>query len=346
MRIAIRYLPRITQIVNVLLVTVTLLVTSCGQPDSVRTPVDHQTIGQLNAVWATPATPKSIRDIAVVGGSAAIVAVAYDYAGLQIFDFNGDQLSDIAKVNVLVLADGRVFRFGDRTLTVFLGITTDSELKIYLFGAGLSVPVELDFPSEISGSVLGVCTETATDRGSPERLRMAFWTTENPLRPILGSISTVKKIGKDDEAIEEFIWMEEYWTNGVPIEGSEYSRRRAEPFGSCWYEPTPRDHTYKPRREPTSSRATTVFSRDGQSTKLILNESGRITAVKEGQPTRDYAVVDGISVQVPNRPTAISSLSYPTKGGYPNGAILLAGETSQGNSQVVFIDAGPLLESE
>lgn len=346
MRIARRTLPRITQIVNALLVTVTLLVTSCGEPDSVKIPVDHQTIGQLNAVWATPATPKSIRDIAVVGGSAAIVAVAYDYSGLQIFDFNGDQLSDIAQVNVLVLADGRVFRFGDRTLTVFLGITTESELKIYLFGAGLSVPVELDFPTEIRGNVLGVCTETATVRDSPERLRMAFWTTEDPLRPILGYISTVSTIGKDNQVIEEFVWNKEYWTNGVPIEGSEYARRPDEPFGSCWYEPTPRDYSAKPRREPTNSRATTVFSRDGQSTRLILNESGRITAVRNGEPTRVYAVVDGISVKAPDHPTAISSLNYPAKGGYPNGAILLAGETSPGNSQVVFIDAGPLLEKE
>ena len=346
MRIATRYLLRITHFVNALVVTVTLLVASCGQPDSAKTPVEHQTTSHLNAVWATPPTPNSIRDIAVVGGSAAIVAVAYDYSGLQIFDFNGDQLSDIAQVNVLVLADGRVFRFGDRTLIVFLGITTDSELKLYLFGAGLSVPVELDFPAEISGNVLGVCTETATDRGSPERLRMAYWTTEDPLRPILGSINTVNAIGKNNEAIEEFVWWEEFWTNGVPRETIGFPPRREEPFGSCWYEPTPRDHVYEPVLEPTISRATTVFSRDGQSTKLIIKESGRITAEKNGKPPRDYAVVDGISVKAPKHPTAISSLNYPTKGGYPNGAILLAGETTEGNSQVVFIDAGPLLETE
>ena len=346
MRIATRSLPRITQFVNALLVSVTLLVTSCGQPDSTKAPVERQTISQLKAVWATPPTPKSIRDIAVVGGSGAIVAVAYDYSGLQIFDFNGEQLSDIAQVNVLVLADGRVFRFGERSLIVFLGITTDSKLKIYLFGAGLRVPVELDFPAEISGNVLGVCTETARIRDSPERLRMAFWTTENPLRPILGTISTVNTIGKDNEAVEEFVWMEEFWTNGVPIETIGFPPRREEPIGSCWYEPTPPDHTYKPVLETTSSRATTVFSRDGQSTKLIIKESGRITAEKNGKPPRDYAVVDGISVKAPKHPTAISSLNYPTKGGYPNGAILLAGETTEGNSQVVFIDAGPLLETE
>ena len=346
MRIATRHLPRITQFVNALVVTVTLLVTSCSEPDTAKTPVEHETMAKLNAVWATPPTPNSIRDIAVVGGSASIVAVAYDYSGLQIFDFNGDQLSDIAQVNVLVLADGRVFRFGDRSLIVFLGITTDSKLKIYLFGAGLRVPVELDFPAEISGNVLGVCTETAIDRGSPERLSMAFWTTEAPLRLTLGSISTVKTIGKDNQASEEFVWMQEYWTNGVPIETIGFPPRSEEPIGSCWYIPPEGDYSYKPTLEPTSSRATTVFSRDGQSTKLILNDSGRITSVKNGKTTRDYAVVDGISVKAPDHPTAISSLNYPTKGGYPNGAILLAGETTEGNSQVVFIDAGPLLETE
>ncbi len=336
MRNATRPILLISKFVNAMILGVTLLITSCGKTDSAKVPTKQLSIGQLNAVWATPPKRDTIRDISIAGQGAAMIAVAYDYDGLQIFDFNGEEISDTSPVNVLVLADGKTLKLGDQRLVIFPGITTNSELKLYLYGKGINAPVEMDVPIEIIGNVLGVCTDTVPYSGSLNPLRIAYWTTDDPLKPIVGEINAMVRYDEDKNTENYFSWTEDI----------DYTERLEEPIGSCWFESSELDDFGIPRFETTSLRSTTVFSRDNLTRTLVLNTSGGISSFANGTLLRDYAITDGITVKVPKEPTAISSLNYPTKGGYPNGAILLAGETSPSNSQVVFVDAGPLLTDE
>ena len=327
---------RISQFVNAMIVAVALLITSCSKTDPAKKPVKQQSVGVLNAVWSTSPSQDGIRDISIAGQGAALIAVAYDYTGLQIFDFNGEEISQALAVNVLVLADGKTLNFGDQRLVIFPGITTDSKLKFYLFGAGLKTPAEIDVPMGIEGNVLGVCTDTVPNQGSRNQLRIAYWTTDDPLKPIVGRIRSKVRQDKDENYENYFVWTRD----------DIYLKRLEKPIGSCWFEPIQSRDYGIPRFESTSLRSTTVFSRDNIRKTLVLNASGGISVFENGTLLRDYAISDGISVKVPNEPTAISSLNYPTKGGYPNGAILFAGETSPGSSQVIFVDAGPLLTDE
>lgn len=334
---------RISQFVNMLAVSLILFVTACSDTDNSIQNVKQPTIGQLNAVWSTPFSQKTIRDIAVIGDSASMVAVAYDNTGLQIFDLNGEQVSSIAPVNVQVLSDGKVIRIDEKKVIIFLGIANDSTLKIYLYGNGLSFPVEFDFPTKIYGNVLGMCIDTESNL--KREMRMAYWSTSDPLLPIVGKLRTIT-VGGNWPPDHHFIFDEDF--RYLDVDGEylldemekDANLRQVEPFRSCWFDEG------IPKFESTSSRKTTVFSRDGQTTTLVLNESGKISAFENGALKREYSVSDGITVKFPTHPTSISSLNYPTKGGYPNGAILVGGEISQSNSQVVFIDAGPILKGE
>lgn len=310
-------LHRITQIVNVILVGLTLLLNACSKQDAVLDPVHSQDIEELNAVWATEPTPHIIRDIAVAGGSVAMIAAVYEYGGMQIYDFNGDQISDIAPLGIQVLSNGKVLRINDRNLIVFFGVATDSTLNIYSFGSGLNAPVKIDFPVEIRGKVLGVCLDTETTSGSDARI--AYWTTLNPLRPVVGKIFAIEN---------KFIWSE------------EYSSYQDEPFGSCFFSQN------KLKTEETGTRVTEIFSRVGILSTLTLTKSGRISSTNSKSLSRQFIVREGITIKVPTQPTSLTALANPSKGGYPNGAILIAGETSPNNSQIIFIDAGPILGAQ
>ena len=344
MGIGILPILRISQFVNMLASSLILFVTACSDTDNSIQNVKQPTIGQLNAVWSTPFSQKTIRDIAVIGGSASLVAVAYDNTGLQIFDLNGEQVSNIAPVNVQVLSDGKVITIDQKKVIAFLGIANDSTLKIYLYGDGLSFPFEFDFPTKIYGNVLGMCIDT--EFNVIGQMRVAYWSTSDPLLPIVGRLRTITVGGNWPKLDHHFIFVEDIGYLDVDNEyrleeiENDANLRQVESFRSCWFDEG------IPKFETTSSRKTTVFSRDGQTTTLVLNESGKISAFENGTLKREYSVSDGITVKFPTHPTSISSLNYPTKGGYPNGAILVGGEISPSNSQVVFIDAGPILKAE
>ncbi len=74
-------------------------------------------------------------------------------------------------------------------------------------------------------------------------------------------------------------------------------------------------------------------------TRLItLNGKGRYDLIDANGKTTPISMRDGLSFKVPEHPVAMAGTADARGGGYPNGLIVVGGQTPRGNQTVTFID--------
>lgn len=286
--------------------------TACGrqEPPEEAPAQDTEISGQIElpAVWSTRPLQGKIRDVALSSGSGAILAVAYDAGGLEFFDMEGDRLGEPARFRLKDLADGRSADIQGTQLTLFPGVTEEGALKAYVFGTGLVAPAQIDLPIPEERSVEGLCTGEA---GSQGLMRLAYWTMADNRTLRTGIVS---------QTGEDLTWTEEAATQaGFPIT-------------SCVF-------AYDTLVASPRSAATASLTR-GQNAALLSIETGGPLQISTdlGMTTSEVSVTDGITITAPDAPTAVTAHGSLPAGGYPGGVVVIAGETSEGTHQAVFVD--------
>lgn len=279
-----------------------------------------ETALMLPAVWSTSALDGPVADIALAGGGASLLAVAYEGNGLELFDLEAERVAEIARFAVAELGQGTFIDLDGAELTLFPGIDTEGAFKAYLFGANLMAPAEIDLPIEANGTVAGLCA-TPGIPGSPVIMQLAYWTAGQADLLVRGDLSVEEG---------EFAW-------------TERNRVRAEDAISTCMDT---GQTLEPLTGPLADAVR--FQRAETERELFLSPDGALSvSVGESggaEEARPIGLRDGLSVRTPPKPVAMDALASPRGGGYPFGLIVVAGETGNGH-QVVFVDAGPLVSS-
>jgi hypothetical protein len=285
---------------------------ACGRQeapavDPAQAPVISGQI-ELPAVWSTRPLQGEVRDVALSSGSGAILAVAYDAGGLEFFDMEGERLGEPARFHLKDLADGRSASIDGAQLTIFPGVTEEGTLKAYVFGSGLLGPAQIDLPIPEERMVEGLCTGEA---GSQGLMRLAYWTISDNRTLRTGIVS---------QTGDELSWTEEAATEaGFPVT-------------SCVF-------AYDTLIASPRSAASASLTRGENSALLSIEEGGQLQISTDlGMTTNEVAVRDGITITAPDTPTAVTAHGTLPAGGYPGGVVVIAGETSEGTHQVVFVD--------
>lgn len=263
---------------------------------------------ELPAVWSTRPLQGEVRDVALSSGSGAILAVAYDAGGLEFFDMEGERLGEPARFHLKDLADGRSASIDGAQLTIFPGVTEEGTLKAYVFGSGLLGPAQIDLPIPEERMVEGLCTGEA---GSQGLMRLAYWTISD---------NRTLRTGIVGQTGDELSWTEEAATEaGFPVT-------------SCVF-------AYDTLIASPRSAASASLTRGENSALLSIEEGGQLQISTDlGMTTNEVAVRDGITITAPDTPTAVTAHGTLPAGGYPGGVVVIAGETSEGTHQVVFVD--------
>jgi hypothetical protein len=285
---------------------------ACGRQeapavDPAQAPVISGQI-ELPAVWSTRPLQGEVRDVALSSGSGAILAVAYDAGGLEFFDMEGERLGEPARFHLKDLADGRSASIDGAQLTIFPGVTEEGTLKAYVFGSGLLGPAQIDLPIPEERMVEGLCTGEAGTQGL---MRLAYWTISDNRTLRTGIVS---------QTGDELSWTEEAATEaGFPVT-------------SCVF-------AYDTLIASPRSAASASLTRGENSALLSIEEGGQLQISTDlGMTTNEVAVRDGITITAPDTPTAVTAHGTLPAGGYPGGVVVIAGETSEGTHQVVFVD--------
>jgi hypothetical protein len=283
-----------------------------GTPDPAR---GSEAGISLPAVWSTRALDRSVADIALAGGAASAIAVAYEGSGIQLFNLEGDRTTQIAELETVDLSQGAFMEFGETGLTVFPGIDADGRLVGYAHSEGLPEPAQLDLPIETGGPVTLLCSRALgfDDEGD---LEIAFRSEGNRT----GTIGTLGTQGDEFvfEAIRELDFPDTADGCALGSTGVEFS---------------------------VGSLGMATLDRGDSMHTVLLETNGDINLARQGERADPISIRRGISVAVPEPITALDALGQPLGGGYPGGVIVVGGPTGSGD-QLVFIDASPMTTPE
>jgi len=262
---------------------------------------------ELPAVWSTRPLSGAVSDVAMSTGGGAVLAVAYDRGGLEFFNMEGERIGEPALFRLKAIADGRSTTIGDAPITLFPGVTEAGELKGYLYSPGLMAPTQIDLPITEDRAVQGLCTG---DAGTQGLIRIAYWTVLNPMELTTGLLTE---------------------TNGDLAWTPEAASPSSILVSSC---------VFAGGQLVSSAASDSAPLTRGAYSALLSLEDGKPIQISTdyGLTTTDIAVRDGITIEAPRNPTAITALGTLPAGGYPGGVVVVAGETAAGEYQVVFID--------
>ena len=316
------------RLVNAMLAIGLLLgVSTCSGGESREAPAAENTVAsptqivELSAVWATSPLDKPAADIALAGGLSPVLAVAYEGAGLQLFDLEGERITEIAPYKVKQLAGGHEIEIDGARLTVFPGLNEKNELHAYVYADGLVAPVEVLIGAEPARDVAGICSQVA--KGDDGRLlTIGYWKTRSkdlvtfPVTSVNG----------------EFDWIEDptLFEQSETIQACEFYNGSALPFTGTTIDGA-------------------ILTREGYTGLVTLQQSGALQArtgtweevSQDGGKLVRLLVNNGLSVSMPEAPTAIAALGKPLAGGYGGGLIVVTGEVD-GEDKAVFIAADGL----
>ncbi|WP_300392068.1 hypothetical protein [Henriciella sp.] len=276
----------------------------------------------LPAVWMTRELDFPVRSIGIAGGAGSTFAVAYDGGGLQIFDFDGDRITEISNHDVTALAQGRYVMISGTPVTVYPGIDAQGDMKAWIYGGGLSEAIQYDLQGVDGAALAGICAADPQNRDASLQ-RIAFWTEAAP---------AVLEIGELVERGGELEWVKtDEESVSQPIEACTFIANEAETFNA-----------------PVAGAA--GLKRLGRETLVTLTEEGMVDVSVDGGETTRYEILDGITVVVPSEPKAIAATGDARGGGYPGGLIVLGGDIERGDHRVVMVDPSkitltPLTES-
>lgn len=305
-------------VVNAALASTLFLFAACGNGG--EEPVSQDTeiavtgdVVSLPAVWSTSRLQGEVADIALAGGAASTLAIAYEGRGLEFFDLEAERRAEAAPLGVRKLASGAYVDFGDTALILFPGISDENELGAYVYAEGLVAPQLVELPIEPGGDVHGVC---ARQRGSAGIIDLAYWTLAPGTGVVRGELTVEGNA---------FVWTE---TGTQPLPSIDTS---------CVFDGNELVFSGE------GDAALAQFDRPGIAVTLSLDAQGGLSA--SGPDGRQsVSVRDGLSVRTPTPIVAMAALGTPFGGGYPQGLIVIAGSTGE-DHQAVFVDTTPLVAS-
>ncbi len=267
---------------------------------------------ELPAIWSTTPLKGAVGDIALSTGATGMLAVAYERGGLEFFNLDGERIGEPQIFKLKAIADGRSVMVGETPVTVFPGVTSDGQIKAFIFTPGLMAPTQVDLPIAEERSVEGLCTGEA---GSAGILRLAYWTISDNRTLRTGILS---------ESNGDFKWREE---DATPVDFS---------VSACAF-------SYDTLvASPRSDEAAALIRGDFRAL-VSLTRGGPVEISTDlGATSTQVSIRDGISVRAPKAPSAMTAVGSIQAGGYPGGILVLAGETEEGTHQVVFVDPSAL----
>ncbi|MEE9381079.1 MAG: hypothetical protein V3V03_06725 [Hyphomonadaceae bacterium] len=270
---------------------------------------------ELPAVWSTEALKGPVADVALAGGYAPLMAVAFEGAGLQLFTLKAERLAEPGPYSVKHLADGQHATIDGLDVTLFPGIDRDGVLKAYVYGEGLVAPIAIDLPIEPSSRAAGLCSAPAID-DSDGLFLLAYWTELSP---------TILYSGRIVEVNTELVWLP-----AEPVEAG------TDAIKACML--------IDGGAKTTGGAAitTTALTRPDFEALITLDGTGGLSMMHETLGNHPIKLLDGITVTAPETPVAIAALGVPRDGGYPGGLIVVAGETAPDEHKIVFVDTGVL----
>ena len=276
----------------------------------------------LPAVWMTRELDYPVRSIGLAGGAGSTFAVAYEGAGVQVFNFDGERLSEISDHDVEALASGRYVMLSGTPVTLYPGISSSGEMKVWLHGGGIQPAIQYDLRGVEGAALAGICASDPVDRDE-SLMQIAFWTEAAP---------AVLQRGDLVQEGDGLSWVKaEEQSVDRPIEACAFVNDSVQAFTS-----------------PIAGAA--GLKRLGRETLVTLDQDGAIDVSTDGEEATRYDVIDGITVVVPDQPKAIAATGDARGGGYPGGLIVLGGDIEPGDHRVVMVDPSkvtltPLTES-
>lgn len=268
----------------------------------------------LPAVWSTRELDFPVRSIGIAGGAGSYFAVAYQGGGFQVFDFNGDRITEISDYDINALDVGRYAMISGTPVTFFPGIDSDGDLKIWIYGGGLEEALEYNLKGQSQSAAAGLCA--APPVGQEGILhRLAFWTETRP-----GTLQVGAIVEQGGELV---------WEAGEPVEVTGT-------ISSCVFTED------GPVIYQSPIRDSSMLRRMGRETVMTLDDSGAVSALFGDEAPHVYEIKDGITVVVPEEPVAIASTGDARDGGYPGGIIVLGGSIGPEDHRVVLVDPSKL----
>ncbi len=263
---------------------------------------------KLQAVWATNGLEGEIVDVAVSGGPNPLLAAAMAGGAMQMFDLDGERLTEAVSLGVAMLADGVPATLNGLPVVLFPGIGTSGDLNIYLYSSDLGAPVAVDLLGEIGAR--GICGGEADAQNA--LLQIGYWTDNAPKTLIIGDL--YEKDG-------EFLW--EQVSTSTP-DG---------PLGGCKLFGGNKGGV----DVATGSASLGLIGIAERQTLLELREDGTLNKLSEDGSNTVLPIRAGISIGVPRPITAFATLPDAQFGGYPNGVIIVAGNVD-GAQKLVFVE--------
>jgi len=264
----------------------------------------------LPAVWMTRELDYPVRSIGLAGGAGSTFAVAYDGAGVQVFNFDGERVSDVSDDDVTALAQGRYVMIAGTPVTVYPGIDAGGDMKIWIHGGGVQEAIAYDLAGINEGPLAGLCAADPADRDTSLQ-QIAYWTQAAP------STLQVGQLVEREDALE---WVKtDDISSPERIQACTFIGDEARTFSA-----------------PATGAA--GLRRLGRETLVTMMEDGKLDVSVDGGDTTRYEVIDGITVVVPDQPKAIAATGDARGGGYPGGIIVLGGDIEPGDHRVVMVD--------
>lgn len=281
----------------------------------VGTPNDDANPASLQAVWATKPLTAPITSLAFVGGSEPILAVSLETGALQLFDIQGDRITEPTALDVQAVATGQAVVLNDAALTLFPGISTDGDINFYAYSSVLGDPIKLDFLPDISAA--GLCAGPPLDGTS--LMQLAYWTSPRPSELVHGHVQ--------QDAGGELLWK--------PIDTLNSSNG---PITACLA-----DVRLEVATQSTALNLA-LLAKFGERFLLAQTAQGNLNVIAENGETKPTIINEGITVSAPKPATALAALSVVKFGAYPNGVIVLGGEVN-GDSVITFIEPEALFKA-
>ncbi|MEM6534443.1 MAG: hypothetical protein AAF613_02285 [Pseudomonadota bacterium] len=264
----------------------------------------------LPAVWNTSELEGPVASLGIAGMLGSTIAVGFEDGGLQLFNFDGDRVTDKADLGVQEIGDGRYMLLAGAPVTLFPGIDQNGGLFAYIHGGDLPEPLPLDLKTREIGDAAGLCSAPPSV-DSDGVMRLAFWTKIEPRKLMSGRLVEVG---------EELVYLLD-----DPVMADK-------PISACVLEETGATVFSAPAQDVV------VLERNGRRHTLTLDTSGNYARLRSGEPPETLTIRDGMSVKAPEVPSAMTGTGDARGGGYTGGLVVIAGEVASGDHRAVLID--------
>jgi len=311
------------RIVNASLAASVIFLSSCGgdKPKTDENPpkinasepnVQLNDEVQLQAVWATNPLVAPITSLAFVGGSEPILAASMSTGALQLFDMQGDRITEPVDLAVKKLATGQAVVLDGVALTLFPGISQNGDISFFAYASALGDPVKLPFLPDLDARAL--CAGAPLDGTSI--MQLAYSTKSRPSEIVHGHVQ--------QDADGNLSWS--VLSTDDQSDG---------PITACVADAELETLT------DNDGGDLAILNKYGQRHIFLRASNGALFVENTFGKSHPVTINDGITVRTPASPSAMAILSNVQFGNYPNGLMVLGGDVD-GASKITLIEPGNL----